>query len=199
MSIRRVTVYAASSQALDSHYISAAHRLGQALAQAGLVIVYGGGGHGLMGAMADAALAENGEVHGVIPEFLTRVERGHQNLTSMEVVPDMHTRKARMLENSDAVIALPGGCGTFEELFEAMTFKRLGQFLGPIILVNTQGYYDTLTDMLRRSVRERFMSKVHLEMWQVVDDPEQVLDALGKAPSWSAAQIDQAAVTGKSS
>ena len=199
MSIRRVTVYAASSQALDSHYISAAHRLGQALAQAGLVIVYGGGGHGLMGAMADAALAENGEVHGVIPEFLTRVERGHQNLTSMEVVPDMHTRKARMLENSDAVIALPGGCGTFEELFEAMTFKRLGQFLGPIILINTEGYYDTLMDVLRRSVRERFMSKVHLEMWQVVDDPEQVLDALGNAPRWSAARIDQAAVTGKSS
>ena len=199
MSIRRVTVYAASSQALDSHYISAAHRLGQVLARAGLVIVYGGGGHGLMGAMADAALAEGGEVHGVIPEFLTRVERGHQKLTSMEVVPDMHTRKARMLESSDAVIALPGGCGTFEELFEAMTLKRLGQFLGPIILVNTAGYYDILMHALRHSVNEHFMSKVHFQMWQLVDEPEQVLDALGEAPEWSATRIDQAAVTRTSS
>lgn len=199
MSISRVTVYAASSQALDSHYISAAHRLGQVLARAGLVIVYGGGGHGLMGAMADAALAEGGEVHGVIPEFLTRVERGHRKLTSMQVVADMHTRKARMLENSDAVLALPGGCGTFEELFEAMTLKRLGQFPGPIILINTGGYYDTLMQALRHSVREHFMSKIHLDMWQVVDEPEQVLDALGNPLEWSPARIDQAGVKRTSS
>jgi uncharacterized protein (TIGR00730 family) len=199
MSIHRVTVYAASSQALDSHYISAAHRLGQVLARAGFVIVYGGGGHGLMGAMADAALAEGGEVHGVIPEFLTRVECGHQNLTTLEVVPDMHTRKARMLEHSDAVIALPGGCGTFEELFEAMTLKRLGQFLGPIILVNTDRYYDSLMHMLRHSVKDHFMSNIHLQMWQMVDEPEQVPAALGEAPKWSAASIDQAAVTRRSS
>ncbi len=199
MSIRRVTVYAASSQALHSDYISAAHRLGQTLARAGLVIVYGGGGHGLMGAMANAALTEGGEVHGVIPEFLTRIEQGHQKLTSMEVVPDMHTRKALMLEQSDAVIALPGGCGTFEELFEAMTLKRLGQFLGPIILVNTAGYYDSLMQVLRHSVNEHFMSRIHLQMWQLVDEPEQALDALGKAAQWSASRIQQAAVTGASS
>ena len=199
MSIRRVTVYAASSQALHSDYISAAHRLGQTLARAGLVIVYGGGGHGLMGAMANAALTEGGEVHGVIPEFLTRIEQGHQKLTSMEVVPDMHTRKALLLEQSDAVIALPGGCGTFEELFEAMTLERLGQFLGPIILVNTAGYYDSLMQVLRHSVNEHFMSRIHLQMWQLVDEPEQALDALGKAAQWSASRIQQAAVTGASS
>jgi len=197
MSMCRVTVYAASSQALDGHYISAAHRLGQVLARAGFEIVYGGGAHGLMGAMADAALAEGGEVHGVIPEFLTHVECGHQKLASLEVVPDMHTRKSRMLERSDAVIALPGGCGTFEELFEAMTLKRLGQFLGPIILVNTNRYYDTMMQMLRHSVQERFMNRIHLRMWRLVDEPEQVPDALGEAPKWSASRIKQAAVTGE--
>lgn len=195
MSIQRVTVYAASSQALSPDYINAAQRLGKTLGEAGLSIMYGGGGHGLMGAVAEAALAAGAEVHGVIPEFLTRVEAGHRGLTSLEVVKDMRTRKARMLEGSDGVIALPGGCGTFEELFEAITLKRLGQFLGPIILVNTNGYYDQLLVFLNHSVRERFMNRSHLEMWQSVAEPEQVLTALGAAPAWSASAIANAAVT----
>ena len=200
MSIRRVTVYAASSQALDPDYISAANRLGKCLAEAGLSIVYGGGSHGLMGAMADAALAAGGNVNGVIPEFLTRVEKGHQGLTSLEVVDDMRTRKARMLDDSDAVITLPGGCGTFEELFEVMTLKRLGQYLGPIVLINTNGYYDKLLEFLEQSVRQHFMSKTHLDMWQSVAEPEQVLDALRSASPWSKEHIGLAAVkAGKSS
>lgn len=194
MSIQRVTVYAASSQALHADYISAAARLGQTLAGSGISIVYGGGGHGLMGAMADAAIAAGGEVHGVIPEFLTRVEAGHQGISSLEIVDDMRSRKAKMLDDSDAVIALPGGCGTFEELFEAMTLKRLGQFLGPILLVNTRGYYDRLIAFLEQSVREHFMNQTHLEMWQTVTEPEQVPTALGEAPAWSAGAIAQAAV-----
>ncbi|QOC22313.1 TIGR00730 family Rossman fold protein [Wenzhouxiangella sp. AB-CW3] len=186
MPIRTVTVYAASSQALDSAYIDAAARLGTALGRTGYRLVYGGGGHGLMGAMADAALAAGSEVHGIIPEFLTRVEQGHQHLTSLEVVPDMRTRKARMLEDSDAVIALPGGCGTFEELFEAMTLKRLGQFLGPIVLINTAGYYDRLLDFLHHSVSEHFMNQTHLDMWQTVAEPEQAAKALEQTHRWSA-------------
>ncbi|TVS12659.1 MAG: TIGR00730 family Rossman fold protein [Wenzhouxiangella sp.] len=193
--MQRVTVYAASSQALAADYINAARRLGKTLGEAKLTIMYGGGGHGLMGALADSALAAGGEVHGVIPEFLTRVEAGHPGLTSLEVVDDMRTRKARMLEASDAVIALPGGCGTFEELFEAMTLKRLGQFLGPIILINTGGYYDGLLDFLKHSVDERFMNRTHLNMWQSVAEPEQILSALGAAPSWSADAMAEAAVT----
>lgn len=194
MSIRRVTVYAASSQALHTDYIDAAARLGKSLAEAGITIAYGGGSHGLMGAMADAAVTAGGEVHGVIPEFLTQVEKGHQQLTSLEVVADMHIRKARMLEGSGAVVTLPGGCGTFEELFEVMTLKRLGQFLGPIILVNTRHYYDPLLSFLGHSVSEHFMNRTHLDMWQTVDHPEQVLTALGEAPEWAADRIDQAAV-----
>jgi uncharacterized protein (TIGR00730 family) len=199
MSIRRVTVYAASSQALHPDYINAATRLGTTLAEAGIAVAYGAGGHGLMGAMADAALAAGGEVHGIIPEFLTQVESGHQGLTSLEVVDDMRTRKARMLEHSDAVITLPGGCGTFEELFEAMTLKRLGQFLGPIILINTNGYYDTLLEFLQHSVRHHFMNRTHLDMWQHVAEPEQVLAALGDAPGWSADQLKSSAVVKPSS
>lgn len=196
MSIQRVTVYAASSQALHADYISAASRLGQTLARSGMTIVYGGGGNGLMGAVADAAIAAGADVHGIIPEFLTRVEAGHKGITSLEIVTDMRTRKEKMLENSDAVIALPGGCGTFEELFEAITLKRLGQFLGPIIMVNTRGYYDQLLAFLQHSVHERFMNQAHLQIWQSVDEPEQVPAALGEAPAWSAAAIASAAVAG---
>jgi len=194
MSIHRVTVYAASSQALSQDYISAASRLGRTLGEAGLSIVYGGGGRGLMGAMAEAALATGTDVHGVIPEFLTEIELGHQQLTTLRIVDTMHTRKALMLENSHAVIALPGGCGTFEELFEAMTLKRLGRFLGPIILINSGGYYNRLLEFLEHSVEERFMNQAHLQMWQSVDEPEEVLEALTSAPTWSADALTHAPV-----
>lgn len=195
MSIKSVTVYAASSQALQSAYIEAAERLGRTLGSSGLRIVYGGGSTGLMGAMADGALSEGAEVHGIIPEFLTRVERGHQGLHTLEVVADMRVRKARMLEEADAVIALPGGCGTFEELFEAMTLKRLGQFLGPIVLINTGGYYDGLLEFLAHSVAERFMNHAHLDMWQTVEQPEDAIRAMREAVSWSAREaLESAAV-----
>lgn len=182
---QRVTVYAASSQALAPNYFDTAARLGRALAEAGHPIVYGGGGTGLMGAMADAALAAGGEVHGVIPEFLMNMEKGHHGLTSLDVVPDMRERKHRMLQNSCAVVTLPGGCGTFEEVFEAMTLKRLGQYFGPIVLVNSHGYYDLLLDFLRHSVRERFMAEAHLELWHSVEEPETVPEALGSLEPWS--------------
>lgn len=192
--IQKVTVYAASSRALHPDYTDAAARLGKILAEDGMEILYGGGSAGLMGAMADAALAAGGRVHGVIPDFLQNVEAGHRGLTSLEVVPDMHVRKARMLEKSDAVVTLPGGCGTFEELFEVMTFKRLGQFLGPIVLVNTRGYYDTLVRFLEHSVGERFMNHLHLAMWQVVDEPEAVPGALAEAQPWTSDAVRFAAV-----
>ncbi len=185
MSIRTITVYAASSQALDPVYVDAAARLGTVLGRQGYRVVFGGGSHGLMGAMADAALAAGGEVHGIIPEFLNQVERSHQGLSSLEVVTDMRTRKARMLENSDAVIALPGGCGTFEELFEAMTLKRLGQFLGPILLINTNQYYRILLDFLHHSVDQHFMNRTHLDMWLTVSEPEEIPAALTRATPWS--------------
>lgn len=179
-----VTVYAASSNALASAYLQAAQRLGEVLAEAGMKIYFGGGGVGLMGAMADGALDRGGEVHGVVPVILKELEVSHAGLTSLTVVDDMRTRKHLMLEDSQAVITLPGGCGTYEEVFEALTLKRLGQWLGPIVLVNTQGFYDRLLDFLEHSVAEKFMGTRHADMWQVVDHPEEVPAALQHAPDW---------------
>ena len=183
--VRRVTVYASSSNALAESYYDAAGRLGTVLGKAGVNIVYGGGGAGLMGAMANRALAEGAHVHGVIPDFLNTVEHGHQNLSQLEVVGDMRERKRRMLVDSNAVVSLPGGSGTFEEVFEVLTLKRLGHFLGPIVLVNTNRYFNRLVDFLEHSVSERFMSELHLEMWSIVDEPEQVFEAMLRATKWS--------------
>lgn len=194
--ITRVTVYASSSNGLASEYYEAATRLGKEMGQAGLDIVFGGGGVGLMGAMADGALAEGAHVHGVIPGFLNSVEHGHQSLSQLEVVADMRERKQRMIEGSDAVVSLPGGSGTLEELFEIITMKRLGQFLGPIILLNTNRYYDRLAEFLNNSVGERFMSDRHLQIWSMVDEPEQVLQAMHDAEPWSADERRFAAVPG---
>jgi hypothetical protein len=126
---------------------------------------------------------------------MNTVEHGHKNLSQLEVVDDMRERKHRMLVDSDAVVSLPGGSGTFEEVFEVLTLKRLGQFLGPVVLVNTNNYFDRLVDFLEHSVSERFMSRQHLEMWSVVDEPEQVLGALLSAKAWSSDAFSFAAVS----
>lgn len=194
MSGHRITVYAASSQAISQRYFDVATRLGTALAGAGYSIVYGGGGTGLMGALADAALEAGGEVHGIIPEFLMSLEKGHQRLTSLEVVPSMRIRKERMLDESVAVVTLPGGCGTFEEVFEAMTLKRLGQYFGPIVLVNSHQYYDRLIEFLEHSVKERFMSQAHLDLWHTVVEPEDVPGAIRDVEPWSADALKFASV-----
>jgi uncharacterized protein (TIGR00730 family) len=193
--IRRVTVFAASSQDLPPAYVDAASRLGRHLAQSGLSIVYGAGGHGLMGAMADAALDGGAEVHGIIPDFLMDVECHHTRLTRLEVVDDMRLRKHLMLENSDAVVTLPGGCGTYEEVFEAMTMKRLGQWTGPIVLVNTEGFWDRLLEFLEHSVSQRFMGRIHQDMWDVVSEPEEVVNALANAAVWSSDALGYANVS----
>ena len=193
--VKRVTVYASSSSALSPVYYDAARKVGEILAEAGKSIVYGASGHGLMGAVADGALSRGGEVFGVVPGFLQELELTHHQLTELKVVDGMHVRKQLMLENSDAVVALPGGCGTMEELFEALTLKRLGQWLGPVVLVNTNHFYDGLIDFLNHSVGERFMGNNHLDMWSVIDEPEQVLTALETAPSWDAGALAFANVT----
>jgi len=179
-----VTVYASSSAALKPHFYEAARRLGEVLAGAGKAIIYGGGKTGLMGSLADAALAANGRVYGVVPAFLQQLELTHQGLSGLEVVVDMRVRKHRMLERSSAVIALPGGSGTYEELFEALTLKRLGQWLGPIVVVNTHGFYDDLLRFLKHSVDECFMADEHLRMWSVVREPEEVLQTIDSAHPW---------------
>ncbi len=148
-----------------------------------------------MGAMADGALAKDGSVYGVVPRFLQDLELTHPGLTGLKIVSDMRVRKQLMLEDSDAVVTLPGGSGTYEELFEALTMKRLGQWTGPIILVNTAGFYDGLLRFLQHSIDEHFMGSRHLKMWSVVDEPEQVLDAIGNSHNWDSDALEFANVT----
>src|SRR5688500_3489931 len=137
-----VCVYAASSKACHRDYHDAARRLGVFLAERRFTIIYGGGGAGLMGAVADGALSRGGRITGVLPRFMKDLEWGHAGLTELHIVEDMRTRKHRLLSGSDAVVALPGGSGTLEELLEAITLKRLGLYLGPIVLVNTRRFFD---------------------------------------------------------
>jgi len=193
--VKMVTVYASSSAALKPIYYDAAWRTGEALAIGGKSITYGAGGGGLMGSMADGALSKNGKVYGVVPQFLQDLELTHRGLTGLKIVKEMRVRKQLMLEDSHAVVTLPGGSGTYEELFEALTMKRLGQWTGPIILVNTAGFYDGLVQFLKHSIDERFMSSNHLKMWNVVDEPEQVLDAIENSHAWDEDALEFANVT----
>jgi len=183
---RAVCVYCASSRLAHPDYRSAAHRLGEVLAQAGVAIVYGGGAVGSMGALADGALSHGGRVIGILPRFMAELEWGHKGLSDLQLVEDLRTRKHTMLAMSQAAIALPGGSGTLEELLEAITLKRLGLYLNPIVLVNTRGFFTPLLEVLARAVEERFMDPRHLLMWQVVATPEEVPAALASAPAWSA-------------
>ena len=189
-----VLVYCASSRACDPVFHDVAKRLGGLLAQAGCTVVYGGGRAGSMGALADGALAAGGRIVGVIPRFMVDLEWGHDDLTELHVVEDMRTRKHEMLTRATAVVALPGGTGTLEELFEAITLKRLGLYLGPIVVVNTRGYYDPLLALLEAAIDERFMDARHASMWTVVDRPEDVLAAIESAASWGADSRDFAVV-----
>lgn len=185
MVIHRVCVYCASSDRCAPHYLDAAEQLGRLLARDGKTVVYGGGSTGLMGRLAEGALAERGNVIGIIPTFMQELEWGHLGLTELHEVADMHQRKLRMMKESEGIVALPGGVGTFEELLEAISWKRLGLVLSPIIIVNIGGFYDPLVELLERSVRERFLREEHLAMWTVVDTVDEVIAALHSAPPWS--------------
>ena len=191
---QRVCVYCASSQGCDPEYHQAAHHLGEVLAEGGYTIVYGGGAVGSMGAVADGALSRGGDVIGVIPHFMVELEWAHERVTRLERVENMRIRKHKMMEDTCGVIALPGGSGTLEELFEALTLKRLGIYRQPIVLVNTRGYFDELARFLHHVVSERFMNDRHEEMWTVVDTPEQVVEALTNGPEWPENAVDFAGV-----
>lgn len=181
---RSVSVYCASSSSCHGEYHDVARRLGALLAGCGATIVYGGGRVGSMGALAEGSLSAGGRIVGVIPRFMQDLEWGHGGLTELKVVEDMRARKHEMLTRASAVVALAGGCGTLEELFEAITLKRLGLYLGPIIIVNTRHYYDPLVQLMGDSVSERFMDERHRDMWRVVATPEEVPQAILDAVPW---------------
>lgn len=176
---RRVLVYCASSSQVDAKYFEAARSLGEGLASRGWGLVYGGGSAGLMGAIADACLGGGGSVLGFIPHFMEEREWSHRGITELQVVQDMHERKRRMIESCDAIVALPGGCGTLEELLEAITWKRLDLHDKPIVVQNVDGYFDPCIAMLHRSIDEHFMPEAYRELWGVARTSEETLELLG--------------------
>ena len=190
----RICVYAASSAQVHPEFQTAAFALGERIAQAGHSLVYGGGSTGLMGAVAEGALTHGGEVIGILPKFMADLEWGHPGLTELQLVEDMRERKHRLLTDSDAVVALPGGCGTLEELFEAITLKRLGIYFNPIVLLNTRGYYAALQTFMRQVIDEKFMNAEHIAMWSLVDAVENVLPEILATPKWREDARDYAVV-----
>jgi uncharacterized protein (TIGR00730 family) len=189
VNLSRVCVYCGSSNGFSPRFAEAARALGRVLAGDGITLVYGGAAVGLMGLVADAALAAGGEVIGIIPQSLKDAEIGHTGLSRLEVVDGMHARKARMAELSDAFIALPGGLGTLEELFEVWTWGQLGYHAKPLGLLEVNGFYDPLLNFLDHLVQERFVRPQHREMLQRAATPAQLLDALDAwkplaAPKW---------------
>ena len=190
----RICVYAASSAQVNQEYLQTAHALGELLAKSGHSIVYGGGSQGLMGAVANGALAHGGEVIGILPKFMADLEWGHPGLTELQLVEDMRERKHRLLTDSDAVVALPGGCGTLEELFEAITLKRLGIYFSPIILLNTRNYYTALQTFMQQVIDEKVMNSEHVAMWSLIDAVEDVLPKIISTPKWREDARDYAIV-----
>lgn len=176
--IKRIVVYCGANVGNNPAYKAAAESVGRTLAEQGIGLVYGGGGVGLMGVVADAALAAGGEVIGVIPEALKVLEVGHKNLTAMHVVPDMHSRKAMMLGLADAVIAMPGGFGTMDELFEALTWSQLDYHRKLCGLLNVAGYYDHLLAWVRHSVDVGLVKAVNMELIVSSDSVAELLDGL---------------------
>ncbi len=194
MPIDTVCVYCASSTKADPVYLAAAERLGRILAGNSITIIYGAGGVGSMGRLADGALSEGGRVVGIVPRFMKDLEWYHRGISELRLVDDLHERKRALIDGVDAVVALPGGSGTLDELIEAISLKRLGTFLGPIVMVNTRGFFDPCIELLERCIDERFMDERHRAMWQVVGEPEEVIEALREAPGWSSDAIGFAAV-----
>src|SRR5665647_570760 len=179
-----ICVFASSSSRIDNEYAVAAINLGKLLAKAGTDVVYGGGGIGLMGRLADSVLANGGKITGVIPAFMKDEGWAHPKVSEMVITSDMGERKKRMFELADAVVALPGGVGTLEELTEAMTLKQLGLFHGPIIILNTLNFYKSFIDFMEHMVSGNFLRYEHKGMWEIANTTEEVIAILGEKDEW---------------
>jgi hypothetical protein len=179
-----ICVFASSSSRIDSEYATAAANLGKLLANAGLDVVYGGGGIGLMGKLADAIIENGGRITGVIPSFMIDEGWNHRTVSEMIITSDMGERKKKMFSLADAVVALPGGVGTLEELTEAMTLKQLGLYQGPIIILNTMNFYRSFIEFLEHMVSGNFLRYEHKGMWEIAGSEEEVMALLAKKEGW---------------
>ena len=176
--LRRVTVFTGSKHGNDPHYGQAVQSFANTVAEQGLDVVFGGGNVGLMGVLADTALVAGAQVFGVMPESMQDTETPHPDLTQLDIVPNMHTRKQRMAELGDAFVALPGGLGTLEELFEIWTWQQLGLHTKPVALYNPMGFWDPLLTMIDHMAGQGFVRHSFISALIVEDDAARLLDAL---------------------
>ena len=183
--IKTISVYCASSSKVDAVYFETARQLGKILATNNIRCVCGAGNIGLMSALADASLENGGQVTGVIPQFMCDENWNHTGLTECIVTKTMHERKEKMAFMADAIVALPGGCSTLEELLEAITWKQLGLIAVPIVIVNVNNYYAPLLTMLENAIEQNFMRPQHSEIWKVANRAEDVLSAIANSPKWN--------------
>lgn len=181
----KICVYCSSSSKINDKYFKSTENLAKEFIKEKISVVYGGGGAGLMGHLADTIIDNGGKIKGISPRFMKDIEWTHKRLIDLELVDTMHERKSKFLEGIDGIVALPGGCGTLDELIEVITFKRLGLFFKPIIILNVDGFYDPFKEMLEKCVDEKFMDDKHLEMWQFVDDFKDVVPSIRNAKPWN--------------
>jgi conserved hypothetical protein, DprA/Smf-related, family 2 len=176
--IEYVTCFCASSNRVDKYYLDSAYELGEILARNHKTVFYGGGKVGLMGRLAQGVLDNKGQIIGVIPKFMQKYELGHNGITRLIEVETMHQREEIMISRADCIVALPGGCGTFEELLQAITWKRLKIISAPIIIVNLKKYYNPLIQQLNKAVDENFMRTEHRQLWEVAESIPEVYDLI---------------------
>jgi uncharacterized protein (TIGR00730 family) len=192
--IRNVTIFCASSKKTAEKYLKLTRELADILKDNEIGVIYGGGAVGMMGCLADRLLEQGGIIRGIIPEFMVKVEWAHPLVKDMVIVKDMHERKKLLIENTDAVIALPGGTGTLEELMEVLSLKRLGKFFKPIIIVNTDGFYNNLLNFFTKMVEENFLRPEHLKAFQIINKPSELLEAINGSLDWDENAIHSASV-----
>ncbi len=190
----RITIFCASSPSIDEKYFIAAKELATILVSAKHSIIYGGGDTGLMGAIADTVLEMGGKITGVIPGFMKEVEWMHKGVEDMIVVDSMAERKKLLIEKSDAIVVLAGGTGTLEELMEVVSLKKLGKYPNPIVILNSDGFYDLLQDFMVKMVDEKFMNPEHLDAWELVNSPSEVLESIKNQERWGEDVINFASV-----
>ena len=182
--LRSVCVYCASSTKTPAIYFEVANKLGRLLGELQLNVVNGAGNIGLMRAVSDATLAAGGTVTGVIPHFMVEQNWYHKGLTQLIEVETMHERKQKMANLSDACIALPGGCGTLEELLEIITWKQLGLYVNPIVILNVNHYYDPLLQLFEQAIQEQFMRPQHQRLWAVAETAKEAVQLIYSEPLW---------------
>jgi uncharacterized protein (TIGR00730 family) len=184
MEIKNICIYCASSNKVAAIYGDTAYELGAMLAGEGITTITGAGSIGLMRRVEDGALENGGKAIGVIPRFMVEQGWHHTGLTELRITESMHERKKMMADLSDAVIALPGGCGTIEELSEIITWKQLGLYFNPIVILNINGYYNHFIAQLEQAIEEHFMGEIHGNIWSVADTPAEALEIIRNTPRW---------------